>query len=87
MKYSELTQALQKQTGMNEEQARSVLSSLPKVLGELDENEQVRTSLGTFAAWPKKEKAIKLPDGRTVLRKEEVVVRLRPGQALKRTKK
>jgi len=50
MKYSELIEALQKQTGMDEEQVRSVLSSLPKVLGELDENEQVRTPLGTFAA-------------------------------------
>ena len=87
MKYSELIELLQKQTGLDEEQVRSVLGSLPKALAELDENEQVRTPLGTFAAWPKKEKQIKLPDGRSVVRKEEVVVRLRPGTALKRNKK
>jgi nucleoid DNA-binding protein len=46
----------------------------------------VRTPLGTFTAWPKAEKKIRLPDGREVSRKEEVVVRLRPGKALKRNK-
>jgi nucleoid DNA-binding protein len=86
MKYSELIELLEKASDASDEVVRAVLAALPKALARLEANEQVRTPLGTFTAWPKAEKKIRLPDGREVSRKEEVVVRLRPGKALKRNK-
>ena len=86
MKYSELVELLEKASGASDEVVRAILAALPKALNQLDKNEQVRTPLGTFAAWPKAAKTILLPDGTPVSRKEEVVIRLRPGKALKRNK-
>ena len=86
MKYDELCKLIVQRSDCSFEQVKAVLSALPEALAELDENEQVRTPLGTFAAWPKDAKAIFLPTGEKVNRKSEVVVRLRPGKALKRSR-
>ena len=84
MKYDALCKLVMESSGCSSEQVRAVLSALPEALATLEENEQVRTPLGTFAAWPKEAKQILLPTGEKVNRKSEVVVRLRPGKALKR---
>lgn len=84
MKYDELVKRISQRTGLASEIIKKVLSELPEGLSHLDDNEKVRTPLGTFVAWPKAEKKIKLPTGKEALRKAETVVRLRPGKALKR---
>tara|TARA_B100000212_G_scaffold254815_1_gene195313 strand:+ start:607 stop:867 length:261 start_codon:yes stop_codon:yes gene_type:complete len=86
MKYDDLCKLIVQRSDCSFEQVKAVLSALPEALAELDENEQVRTPLGTFAAWPKEAKTIFLPTGEKVNRKSEVVVRLRPGKALKRSR-
>lgn len=84
MKYDELCKLMEERSGVSFDAVKAVLSSLPEALSQLEEKEQVRTPLGTFAAWPKESKEILLPTGEKVNRKAEVVVRLRPGKALKR---
>lgn len=86
MKYDELVKLMEESSGVSFEAVKAVLSSLPEALSKLEEKEQVRTPLGTFAAWPKESKEILLPTGEKVNRKAEVVVRLRPGKALKRSR-
>jgi len=84
MRYDELCKMIEEAAGCPFETVKAVLSALPVALSQLEENEQVRTPCGTFAAWPKEAKEILLPTGEKVNRKSEVVVRLRPGKALKR---
>lgn len=86
MKYDELCKLMEERSGVSFDTVKAVLSSLPEALSKLEEKEQVRTPLGTFAAWPKESKEILLPTGEKVNRKAEVVVRLRPGKALKRSR-
>ena len=86
MKYDELCKLIEKEAGCSFETVKTVLGALPQALSQLEENEQVRTPCGTFAAWPKEAKEILLPTGERVNRKSEVVVRLRPGKALKRSR-
>jgi nucleoid DNA-binding protein len=86
MKYDELCKLIEEESTVSFDTVKSVLSALPHALSQLDEREQVRTPCGTFAAWPKEAKEILLPTGEKVNRKSEVVVRLRPGKALKRSR-
>lgn len=86
MKYDQLVRAISQRTGLASEIVKKILSELPAALSHLEDNEKVRTPLGTFVAWPKEEKKIKLPTGEEAFRKAETVVRLRPGKALKRKK-
>ncbi len=86
MKYDELVKRISKRTGLASEIIKKVLSDLPEALSHLEDNEKVRTPLGTFVAWPKAEKEIKLPTGKATTRKAETVIRLRPGKALKHSR-
>lgn len=87
MKYDQLVKHISQRTGLASEIIKKVLSELPEALSHLEDNEKVRTPLGTFVAWPKQEKKIKLPTGKEATRKAETVIRLRPGKALKRSGK
>ena len=84
MKYDELVKKISQRTGLASEIVKKILSELPEALQGLGDNEQVRTPLGTFVAWPKDKKKIRLPTGVEAYRKAETVIRLRPGKALKR---
>tara|TARA_B100001057_G_scaffold427950_2_gene453018 strand:+ start:17 stop:286 length:270 start_codon:yes stop_codon:yes gene_type:complete len=84
MKYDELIKKISQRTGLASEIVKKILSEFPIALSHLEDNEKVRTPLGTFVAWPKGKKKILLPTGEEAYRKAETVIRLRPGKALKR---
>ncbi len=87
MKYDQLVRRISQLSGLASEIIKKVLSEVPEALSHLEDNEKIRTPLGTFVAWPKAEKQIKLPTGKATTRKAETVIRLRPGKALKRSDK
>lgn len=84
MYYDDLISNIERETGIPFEVIKRVLAKLPNELNKLQPGEQVRTPLGTFICWQKEEKPIRLPNGQTVMRKSEEVIRLRPGKRLRK---
>ena len=84
MYYDDLITNIENETGIPFDVIKRVLAKLPIELNKLEPGEQVRTPLGTFICWSKEEKPIRLPNGETVMRKPEDVIRLRPGKKLRK---
>ena len=84
MYYDDLISNIERETGIPFEVIKRVLAKLPVELNQMEPGEQVRTPLGTFICWSKEEKPIRLPNGQTVMRKSEKVIRLRPGKKLRK---
>lgn len=84
MLYGTLLSRLAAITGLSEEDVRKVLSSLPDVVMECAEGEQVQTPLGAFKIVRRRRKRIRGLDGSWVYAPERLQARIRPGKKLQR---
>jgi nucleoid DNA-binding protein len=84
MLYGTLVARLSALTGLSEEDIRKVLSSLPNVVMECGEGEQVQTPLGAFKIVRRRRKRIRGLNGDWVFAPERLQARIRPGKKLQR---
>jgi nucleoid DNA-binding protein len=84
MLYGILVSRLAAITGLSEEDVRKVLSSLPDVVMECAEGEQVKTPLGAFKIIRRRRKRVRAPSGDWVFAPERLQARVRPGKKLQR---
>lgn len=82
MRYAEFLNKIYEETEVDIKTLRKIFKSIPNILWELEENENVRTPLGAFKKARKKGKRSVLPNGREVPARSKTVIQLKEGTNL-----
>lgn len=84
MNYLTLVDQLAIRTWLDKDSVKRFFESLADILVQLEEGEWVKTPIGTFRAYARPHKRVKLACGKWVVAKPQLQIRLRPGKILKR---
>ena len=85
MRYKDLISKLAAQSGQPPQAVRDVLFSLPDILITLTEDERVRVPFGSFRMTKRLARSVKIPTSDEIVEvPEEMVVKMRPGDRLRR---
>lgn len=85
MKYEMLVTRIAEFSGQPEEAVRNILFTIPDILIKMEEKEIVRTPMGVFRMTKRASRTVKPPKGGApVLIPEEMVVKLRAGNRLRK---
>jgi nucleoid DNA-binding protein len=78
MTYNQMITMISQMAGVPKRTVKEILFAVPDVLINLEEDEIVRTPMGTFRMFKRASKSVTPPKGQTIKVPEGLVVKLRP---------